>query len=89
MVLDPLCDTDTEPDETGDPVLPARRSEPALTKVHTHTLPDGSGTHSFRTLLDGQSTVVRSSHGIAGSDDGRRTIVELTTQANAAQKKGA
>ncbi|MCY4137360.1 MAG: hypothetical protein OXF56_03725 [Rhodobacteraceae bacterium] len=83
----PRCYTDTEPDETGDPVLPSRRSEPALTRVLADTLPDGSGAHSFRSLHDSRSTIVRSSHSIAGSDDGRGTIVELTNQANASQKK--
>ena len=84
----PLCYTDTEPDETGDPVLPARRSEPALTKVHTHTLPDGSGAHSFRTLLDSLSTIVRSSHAVPrpGGGKGEATI-EVTTRPDAGQER--
>ena len=84
----PLCYTDTEPDDTGDPVLPARRSEPALTKVHTHTLPDGSGAHSFRTLLDSLSTIVRSSHAVprAGGGKGKATI-EVTTRPDAGQER--
>ncbi|MCY3597669.1 MAG: IS1634 family transposase [Rhodospirillales bacterium] len=84
----PLCYTDTEPDETGDPVLPARRSEPALTKVHTHTLPDGSDAHSFRTLLDSLSTIVRSSHAVprTGGGNGDATI-EVTTRPDAGQER--
>ena len=84
----PLCYTDTEPDEAGDPVLPARRSEPALTKVHTHTLPDGSGAHSFRTLLDSLSTIVRSSHAVPrpGGGKGKATI-EVTTRPDAGQER--
>lgn len=31
-------------------VAPAKRSEQALQKVLTHTLPDGTPAHSFRTL---------------------------------------
>ena len=84
----PLCYTDTEPDETGDPVLPARRSEPAPTKVHTHTLPDGSGVHSFRSLLDSLSTIVRSSHTVPrpGGGKGEATI-EVTTRPDAGQER--
>ncbi len=83
----PLCHTDTEPDETGDPVLPARRSEKTLTKVHAHTLPDGSGAHSFRTLLDSLSTIVRSTHRIPGAGDGPEAEVEVTTRPDDCQKK--
>ncbi len=82
----PLCHTDTEPDETGDPVLPARRSEKTLTKVHAHTLPDGSGAHSFRTLLDSLSTIVRSTHRIPGAGDGPEAEVEVTTRHDAGQE---
>ena len=42
-----------------DPVAAARRSEAALHKVATHTLEDGSPAHSFRTLLQELSTIVR------------------------------
>jgi transposase len=42
-----------------DPVAAARRSEAALQKVATHTLEDGSPAHSFRTLLQELSTIVR------------------------------
>ena len=84
----PLCDTDTEPDETGDPVLPARRSEPALTRVHTHTLPDGSGAHSFRTLLDSLSTIVRSTHRVPRTPgETAKTTIELTTRPDASQAR--
>ena len=84
----PLCYTDTEPGETGDPVLPARRSEPALTKVHTHTLPDGSGAHSFRTLLDSLSTIVRSTHTVSRTGGEKaETAVEVTTRPDASQAK--
>ena len=84
----PLCYTDTEPDETGDPVLPARRSEPALTKVHTHTLPDGSGAHSFRTLIDSLSTIVRSTHAVPRTGGEKaETMIEVTTRPDASQAR--
>jgi hypothetical protein len=40
-------------------VAPATRSAQALRKVATHALPDGSPAHSFRTLLEELSTIVR------------------------------
>ena len=84
----PLRHTDAEPDETGDPVLPARRSEPASAKVHTHALPDGIGAHSFRTLLDSLSTIVRSTHEvpITGGEKAE-TMIEVTTRPDAGQAR--
>ena len=84
----PLCYIETEPDETGDRVLPARRSEPAPTKVHPHTLPDGSGAHSFRTLLDGLSTIVRSTHAVPRPGGGKgEAAIEVTTWPDASQER--
>ena len=84
----PLCYTDTEPDESGDPVLPARRSEPALEKVHSRTLPDGSAVHGFRTLLDSLSTIVRSTHAVPRTGGGKaETTIELTTRPDAGQAR--
>jgi len=84
----PLCYADTEHGETGDPVLPARRSETALAKVRTHTLPDGSGVHSFRTLLDSLSAIVRSTHAIPCPDGGKaETMIEVTTRPDARQER--
>jgi transposase len=42
-----------------DPVAPAQRSTKAEHKAHTHTLSDGTPAHSFRTLLEELSTIVR------------------------------
>ncbi len=84
----PLCYADAELDETGDPVLPARRSEPALAKVHTHALPDGSGAHSFRTLLDSLSTIVRSTHAVPSTGGEKaETMIEVTTRPDASQAR--
>ncbi len=42
-----------------DPVAPATRSDAALAKVASKRLADGSPAHSFRTLLNALSTIVR------------------------------
>ncbi len=84
----PLCHTDTEPDGTRDPVLPARRSEAAMAKVRSHALPDGSGVHSFRTLLESLSAIVRSTHAIPGPDGGKaETMIEVTTRPDAERER--
>lgn len=54
-----FCDEDQQAKNTRDPVAPAQRSEVALDKVHSKTLPDGSTVHSFQTLLKELSTIVR------------------------------
>ncbi len=70
------------------PVLPARRSEAALTKVHDHTLPDGCGAHSFRTLLDSLSTIVRSTHTVPRTGGEKaETMIEVTTRPDASQAR--
>ena len=45
--------------QTRDPVAPAKRSAPALRKVHTKVLDDGTPVHSFQTLLKQLSSIVR------------------------------
>jgi hypothetical protein len=54
-----FADEDLPRKKRRDPVAAAQRSEQALQKVATHTLPDGSPAHSFRTLLHELSTIVR------------------------------
>jgi transposase len=54
-----FCDEDQQGKATRDPVAPAKRSEPALRKVHARTLDDGTQAHSFRTLLKHLSAIVR------------------------------
>jgi DDE family transposase len=54
-----FADEDLERKKHRDPVAPAERSEAALDKVATRKLKDGSPVHSFRTLLDELSTIVR------------------------------
>jgi hypothetical protein len=54
-----FADEDLKPKTQRDPVAPAKRSVAALQKAATHTLDDGSSAHSFRTLLQELSTIVR------------------------------
>jgi transposase len=54
-----FSDEDQAAKATRDPVAPAKRSAAALTKVATHTLPDGSPAHSLHTLLAELATLVR------------------------------
>ena len=54
-----FADEDQQAKQHRDPVAPARRSEKAQQKAFTHTLPEGSPVHSFATLLQELSTIVR------------------------------
>lgn len=54
-----FCDEDQMAKKTRDPVSPARRSAAALRKIHTKQLDDGGAVHSFQTLLQGLSSIVR------------------------------
>jgi hypothetical protein len=57
--LAPLCFTDQAPPQRSDPVAPARRSADAAAKASRRQLPDGTPTHSFRTLLEHLATLTR------------------------------
>jgi len=54
-----FSDEDQTAKQTRDPVAPAKRSAPALRKVHTKVLDDGTPVHSFQTLLKQLSSIVR------------------------------
>lgn len=54
-----FCDEDQEAKTDRDPVAPAERSATARKKVQSRKLADGTACHSFRTLLQELSTVVR------------------------------
>ena len=54
-----FAEEDLERKKHRDAVAAAERSEAALDKVFTRKLADGSPVHSFRTLLDELSTIVR------------------------------
>jgi hypothetical protein len=68
-----------------DPVAPATRSAAALEKVTSKQLPDGSPAHSFRTLLNELSTLVRNTcrrHSASSGD----AIFDIDTTPNAKQR---
>ena len=69
-----------------DPVAPALRSAKALKKVHRKRLDDGTGVHSFHTLLTDLSTIVRNTchRKEGGVGEPRFTI---TTTPSAKQKQ--
>jgi len=54
-----FADEDQAAKLTRDPVAPAKRSEAAELKAQTHLLEDGTPAHSFATLLQELSTIVR------------------------------
>ena len=54
-----FADEDQHAHQRRDPVAPAERSAQAELKASTHTLADGSPAHSFRTLLEELSCIVR------------------------------
>jgi len=54
-----FADEDLAKKAKRDPVAPAKRSDAAEEKVVTKTLPDGTPAHSFRTLVEDLSTIVR------------------------------
>lgn len=58
-----FADEELERKKHCDPVAPAVRSEARLEKVTTRTLKDGSPVHSFRTLSQELSTIVRNTCG--------------------------
>jgi hypothetical protein len=55
----PLLFKDEEPPLAEDPVVPARRSTAAQDKASSQRLPDGTPTHSLRTLLRELATLTR------------------------------
>lgn len=80
-------------DETGesaarlaDPVAPARRSEAALAKVHTRTLPDGTPAMSFTRLLAHLATIVRNTMRPSSARPGESTFT-LTTRPTPKQQQ--
>lgn len=54
-----FADEDQLTKKRRDPVAHAKRSAQAEHEALTHTLPDGSPAHNFRTLIEKLSTIVR------------------------------
>jgi transposase len=75
-----FADEDQTAKLTRDPVAPAKRSEPAMKKVHSRTLEDGTPTHSFQTLLRELETVVRNTCRTPKSASNAPTFQVTTTQ---------
>ncbi len=74
-----FSDEDLEAKTTRDPVAPAQRSEPALKKVHTKRLEDGSEVHSFRTLIQSLGTIVMNVAYVPGMEENGSTFEVVTT----------
>lgn len=75
-----FADEDTAAKARRDPVAPAQRSEQALQKIATRILEDGTLVHSFPTLLQELSTIVRNTCVTRGDDrDSHRPFQMLTT----------
>ena len=81
-----FADTDQLAKTTRDPVAPARRSAGAQRKAVTHTLEDGTPTHSFSTLMDEMSTIVRNTCRAPLSGDDSPSF-HVTTEANPKQRR--
>ena len=81
-----FSDEDLERKKHRDPVAAAERSEAALGKVTTRKLKDGSAVHSFRTLLEELSTIVRNTcEARVGQRSG--SSFQMTTMLNPAQQR--
>ena len=74
-----FADEDQATKADRDPVAPAERSEEALQKALTHTLPDGTPAHSFRTLLEDLSSIVRNPRRTPGPVERSGTFDLVTT----------
>ena len=74
-----FADEDQAAKARRDPVAPAKRSAPALEKVHTHSTDDGTSSHSLRTLVAELATLVRNTCRTPGVTDHPATFDLLTT----------
>ena len=81
-----FADEDQAAKATRDPVAPAMRSEPAERKAQTHSLSDGTPAHSFRTLLDELSTIVRNTCRTT-TDFAQAPTFTIVTQPDAVQQR--
>jgi len=81
-----FCDEDQAAKQTRNPVTPAQRSSGALRKVNTGQLDDGTLVHSFQTLLNLLSTIVRNVCRAPGSSPAAPTF-EVTTTPTATQQR--
>jgi hypothetical protein len=73
---------DETPDEDRDPLTPAKRSEEAMRKAQTGTLPGGMPVHTFKTLLEHLATITRNTCTLPGSG----ATFPMTTTPNPTQQ---
>lgn len=81
-----FADTDQAAKATRDPVAPAQRSAAAERKASTRTLEDGTPAHSFATLMDELSTIVRNTCRTPHAGPDTHTF-EVVTTANPKQRR--
>lgn len=81
-----FADEDEQRLAQRDPVAPATRSDPALEKIATKVLQDGSPAHRFRTLLNELATIVRNNCRRPDADAGDATF-DIETTPNAKQRR--
>jgi len=81
-----FADEELERKKHRDPVAAAERSEAALDKITNRKLKDGSPVHSFRTLLEELSTIVRNTCQ-ARVGKGRGSTFQMTTTPNPTQHR--
>ena len=81
-----FADEDLERKKHRDPVAAVERSEAALEKVATRKLKSGSPVHSFRTLLEELSTIVRNTCEPRVARKAASTF-QMTTTPNPAQQR--
>ena len=74
-----FADEDQAAKDTRDPVAPAMRSAAAEVKAQTHTLPDGTPTHCFRTLMENLSTIARNTCRTPSGGEGAPTFRVITS----------
>ena len=74
-----FADEDQAAKAHRDPVAPAKRSAAAQEKATTHTRVNGTPVHSFRTLLEELSTLVRNTCRMLGAAAPSATFESLTT----------
>ena len=82
-----FADEDQEARATRDPVAPATRSPEALAKCALKKLPNGDEVHSFRTLLDALSTVVRNTCVAPGDAPHQDNTFDVDTTPDQAQQR--
>jgi transposase len=81
-----FSDEDQATKKKRDPVAPTRRSQQALDKVHSKVLEDGTPVHSFQTLLQDLSTIVRNVCRRPGVSTDESTFDVVTTPSPTQQR---